>query len=147
MRESITKICAPLLYSPATLVPGEGNGFEIEVDEETLEGTFSFTDPNYDFLGNSLSYSLNSTKNDKPDQGYENTIVGAGIGTTFEQYKDVYLSTAVNLNYDDLEVDSTASDSLKKQAGTFTDLTFGYAITKDERNRKTNPVYIQRYKA
>tara|TARA_B100000965_G_scaffold380267_1_gene376679 strand:+ start:1783 stop:5043 length:3261 start_codon:yes stop_codon:yes gene_type:complete len=33
MRQSITKICAPLLYSPATLVPGEGNGFEIEVDE------------------------------------------------------------------------------------------------------------------
>ena len=41
---------------------GEGKNvaFEIEVDEETLEGTFSFTDPNYDFLGNSLSYSLSS---------------------------------------------------------------------------------------
>ena len=35
---------------------GEGKNvaFEIAVDQETLEGTFSFTDPNYDFLGNSI---------------------------------------------------------------------------------------------
>ena len=62
-----------------------------------------------------------------------------GINTTFEQYKDVYLSTAVNLNYDDLEVDSTASDSLKKQAGTFTDLAFDYAVRLDTRDRAYMP--------
>ena len=68
---------------------GEGKNvaFEIEVDEETLEGTFSFTDPNYDFLGNSLSYSLSSQSNDKPDQGYENSIISANISTLLNNIK------------------------------------------------------------
>ena len=28
--------------------------FEVEVDEEFLSGTISYTNPNYDFLGNQL---------------------------------------------------------------------------------------------
>ncbi len=32
IRQKIIKICAPLLYVPASLIPGEGNGFEIEID-------------------------------------------------------------------------------------------------------------------
>ena len=37
-----------------------------------------------------MTYNISSTKNDKPDQGYENSIVTAGIGTGFEQYKDIF---------------------------------------------------------
>ena len=50
----------------------------------------NYSDPNYDFLGNSLNYSLSNSTNDKPDQGYENTVTSAGVSTSFEQYKDVY---------------------------------------------------------
>ena len=52
---------------------GEGKklNFEVEVDEESLSGTISYTNPNYDFLGNSINYYLGSTSNDKPEQGYE----------------------------------------------------------------------------
>ena len=53
--------------------------FSIEVDAESLSGVLSYTDPNYDFLGNSINYSLSSTNNDKPNQGYENSIVSAEI--------------------------------------------------------------------
>ena len=51
---------------------GEGKkvNFELEVDAESLSGTFNYLDPNYDFLGNSINYYLSSTSNDKPDQGY-----------------------------------------------------------------------------
>ena len=100
---------------------GEGKNvaFEIEVDEETLEGIFSFTDPNYDFLGNSLSYSLSSQSNDKPDQGYENTIISTNVSTSFEQYKNIYASLGLGFSYDDLRTDGSASSSLRKQAGTF----------------------------
>ena len=55
--------------------------------------------PNYDFLGNSLNYSASSTKNDKPDQGFENTILGASVGTSFEQYKDVYAKLGLSATY------------------------------------------------
>ena len=52
-------------------------------------GKLNFTDPNYDFLGNSINYSIASIGNDKPDQGYENTVVSASIAASFEQYRDV----------------------------------------------------------
>ena len=56
---------------------GEGKivGLDLEIDEESLQGTLRYTNPNYDFLGNSINYSVSSQKNDKPDQGYENSIV------------------------------------------------------------------------
>ena len=108
---------------------GEGKNvaFEIEVDEETLEGTFSFTDPNYDFLGNSLSYSLSSQSNDKPDQGYENSIISASISTAFEQYKNIFASLGLGFSYDDLRTDGSASSSLK-QAGTFSEIAANYGL-------------------
>ena len=48
-------------------------------------GNLTFSDPNYDFLGNSLFYSFASEQNDKPDMGYENSVISASIGTSFEQ--------------------------------------------------------------
>ncbi len=120
-----------------------GRGIElstsVEADEESLKGQVKVIDPNYNFSGNSVGWIVSNTTNDKPDAGYKNNLASMGINTTFEQYKDVYLSTAVNLNYDDLEVDSTASDSLKKQAGTFTDLAFDYAVRLDTRDRAYMP--------
>ena len=38
-----------------------------------------------------------------------------------------------------MTVDGTASERLKKQAGTFTDLSFGYGIEKDTRDRRFMP--------
>ena len=51
---------------------GQSLSFEMELDSESIGGTFVFSDPNYDFLGNSINYSISSESNDKPDQGYEN---------------------------------------------------------------------------
>ena len=94
---------------------------------------------NYDFLGNSLNYSLSSIKNDKPDQGYENTIIGAGIGTAFEQYKDIFAKLGLNASLDDLQTQDTASDSLKNQAGDFAELSGYYGFTYDKRDRAFMP--------
>ena len=120
---------------------GEGKtvGFAVEIDEESLSGTLNYVNPNYDFLGNSLNYFLSSEKNDKPDQGYENSVVSAGLGTSFEQYRNVIASLGLSASYDDLRTDNTASDSLKKQKGTFNDISGNYAFTFDERNRSFMP--------
>ena len=48
--------------------------------------------------------------NDKPNQGYENTVVSAGIGTAFEQYKDLTASLGTSFTYDDLRTIDNASD-------------------------------------
>ena len=120
---------------------GEGKrvGFDLQVDEESLAGALRFTNPNHNFSGNSLNYHLSSEKNDKPNQGYENSIVSAGIGTSFEQYRDVTASLGLSASYDDLRTDDSASASLKKQSGTFSELSGSYGFTFDQRNRVFMP--------
>jgi len=120
-----------------------GKGINIatnfEVSAETFSGSFQVTDPNYNFSGNSLNYFISNTANDKPDSGFKNTIYTTGIGTGFEQYKNVYITPRLTLSHDDLKVESSASKALKKQKGAFTDLSFDYGITLDKRDRAYSP--------
>ena len=120
---------------------GEGKKvqFEIETDEETLSADILYTDPNYNFLGNQISYNLFSRNNDKPDQGFENTLVGAGISTKFEQYKNLFTSLGTSVSYDDLRTIDTASTALKKQSGEFTEFTGNYGFSYDTRDRAFMP--------
>ena len=120
---------------------GEGKqlGFDIELDKDSLAGTFSYNNPNYDFLGNSIFYSLRSEKNDVPTRGYENSIVSGAISTSFEQYKDINLDLGLSASYDDLSTLSGASESLKKQSGEFSEISGNYGISFDKRDRKFMP--------
>ena len=120
---------------------GEGKivGFEADIDEESLAGKINYSNPNYNFLGNSLNYFVKSAKNDKPDLGYENSVTSAGIGTSFEQYKDVRVSLGLSASYDDLRTESSASESLKSQAGTYNELAGNYSFSFDSRDRVFMP--------
>ena len=118
---------------------GKNIGFDIELDSESLSGVVSYTDPNYDFLGNSINYYISSTSNDKPDQGYENSLINAGIGTSFEQYEDIFAKLGVSASYDDLQTTDAASDSLKKQSGAFKEIEGSYGFSYDRRNRSFKP--------
>ena len=79
---------------------GKAVEFNIDLDEESLTGMLSLEDPNYDFLGNSLNYFVLSQSNDKPDQGYENTVISSGLGTSFNQYKDLKANVGLAFTYD-----------------------------------------------
>ena len=95
---------------------GEGKrvGVDFDISSETIKGELNYVNPNYDLLGNSLRYNLTNITNDKPDQGYENKIFALGVGTSFEQFRDVYTSLGISASYDDLRTDSSASSSLKE---------------------------------
>ena len=120
---------------------GEGKkvDFSLEVDAESLGGILRYSDPNYNFLGNSISYYISSEDNDKPDQGYENTIISTGVSTTFEQYKKIFTTLGINASYDDLRTDGTASTSLSKQSGEFSELAGTYGFRYDGRDRSFMP--------
>lgn len=120
---------------------GQGKALELDVtlDEESLAGNLIYSDPNYDFLGNSLYYKLSSESNDKPKQGYENSIISAATGTSFEQFRNVDVSLGLSASYDDLKTESSASASLKKQSGTFSEIAANYGFTNDKRNRAFMP--------
>ena len=117
------------------------------VSADTLTGSLSVFDPNYNFSGNSLKYFASQTTNDKSSSGYKNSVLSTGIGTSFEQYKNVYLSPNLTFSYDDLKVENSASDALKKQKGTFTDLSFDYGLTLDNRDKVYAPTdgYVTRF--
>ena len=120
---------------------GQGKilGLEFELTSESIKGELKYTDPNYDLLGNSINYRLANISNDKPDQGYENTIFTAGVGTSFEQYRNIFTNLALNATYDDLRTNDTASNSLKKQKGEFSEITGEYGFTLDKRDRAFAP--------
>ena len=120
---------------------GEGKrlDFNISTDAESLSGRLNYTDPNYNFLGNSLNYFVSSSENDKPDQGYENTLMAAGVNTSFEQFKDIYTNLGVSISHDDLQTLDSASANLKKQAGSFSEFLANYGLVKDTRNRAFMP--------
>ena len=120
---------------------GEGKkvAFDLQIDQESIAGIISQTDPNYNFLGNSLSYAIRSEKNDKPDQGYENSVYSASIGTTFEQYKDFNAFLGAEISYDDLTTVDSASDNLKKQSGSFEELSALYGFNIDKRDKPFKP--------
>ena len=111
----------------------------VNLNKTTFQGGFTVTDPNYDFSGNSLSYGLTTTTNDKPESGFKNKIYSSSVGVGFEQYRNIYISPGLTLSFDDLKVESTASESLKKQAGEFTDLAGSYSISLDKRDRTFKP--------
>jgi outer membrane protein insertion porin family len=114
-------------------------GTNIEVSAETFTGGFSLVEPNHNLTGNSLNYFIQNTTNDKPTSGFKNNIISSGIGTQFEQYRNVYLSPSLVYSYDDLKVNSSASNSLKKQKGTFSDLSLDYSIRLDNRDKVYAP--------
>ena len=116
-----------------------GKGIKVEtfvdVNKSTFKGGVTVNDPNFNFSGNSLEYYLTNTTNDKKDSGFKNNIIASGLATTFEQYRDLYVSTGLNLAVDTLKVSDSASTALKKQKGTFTDLMFNYGASSDKRDR------------
>ena len=118
---------------------GKSIGLEIQADEESLVGDFSYTDPNYNYLGNSITYSFLSERNDKPDLGFENSIIAAAIGTSFEQYKDIKVRLGLKASHDDLQTEDSASAALKKQNGTYSELTGNYGFTFDQRDKAFMP--------
>ena len=118
---------------------GVNTSFNVDLSAETFSGGLSVTNPNYNFSGNSLTYFLQNTSNDKKDSGFENNIITTGVGTSFEQYQNIYLAPSLTFSHDVLKVQSTASDSLKRQKGEFTDLSFDYRITLDNRDKVYAP--------
>ena len=68
--------------------------------------------------------------------GYETTERGFSIGTSYEQYENLYFSPEIDLNFEDLTTNSTASSNLKKQEGSYTDFYFNYGLSYDLRDSK-----------
>ena len=121
-----------------------GRGIDLEsilnVSEEKISGNISVSNPNYNFSGNTVSTSLNVSSTDRTaTTGYKSSRTGYKLGTSFEQYENVFFSPEIAITHEDIEAESTASSNIKKMDGMYFNSDLAYAITLDKRNQSFQP--------
>ena len=107
----------------------------LEISESTVKGQFIYSKPNFAYTDNTLFASVKSITDDNLDDfGYKNTNTGFSVGTSYEQYENLFFSPELDLSFENLETNSSASTNLKKQKGNYEDLYFNYGLDYDLRN-------------
>ena len=129
-----------------------GKGLSVDIngiiDEESVKGKFSITNPNYQNSDKSVSFSLEAIEIDRiTDFGYKNNKVGFSVGTEFEYLNDLDLGISTSSFYEKIETDSTASSMQKKQEGNYWDtfLRFGFDLDKRNQIFQTSDGFRGRY--
>ena len=112
----------------------------LNLSEEKVSGNIAIYNPNYNFTGNAISAGLDISSTDRTTtSGFKSSRTGFSLGTAFEQYEKFYIAPTLTSAFEDIEVDSTASDAIKKMKGTFFNVDLGYSITSDKRNQSFKP--------
>ena len=112
----------------------------LEISEDTITGKFVYSKPNFAYTDNTLFTSVKSTNSDfLTDNGYKVKETGFSLGTTYEQYENLFFSPEISIILEDLETNHTASSQLKKQEGTYEDIYFNYGLTYDLRESTYRP--------
>ena len=109
----------------------------LELTADSIKGQFIYAKPNFNYSDNTLFTSIKSSTSDfLTDSGYKTSDIGFSLGTKFEQFQNIYLSPEIDFLIEDLETTNTASNILKKQEGSYTDLYFNYSINQDLRDKR-----------
>ena len=121
-----------------------GRGIKLEtamnLSEEKISGNISVENPNYNYSGNAVFASLDVSSTDRSNSsGFSSSKTGLRAGTSFEQYEKFYVSPNIEISFEDIEVDSTASTAVKKMEGNFFNADLGYSLIKDDRNQRFKP--------
>ena len=121
---------------------GKGINLEssIELSEESLKGKFIYARPNFRNSDNTLFTSIRATTTDNlTDFGYKTSDTGFSLATRFEQYENLFFKPELDLSLEKIETNSSATTTLKKQEGSYTDFYFNYGLDYDLRNSTFNP--------
>ena len=109
----------------------------LRISETRLRGNFTVTNPNFNYSDKALTTDFFLTDTDKlSDSGYKSTNAGFSLGTAFEQYDDFFFRPTFRTTYEDLTTNSSASNNLKKQQGSYFTTDIGYVLDLDKRNQR-----------
>ena len=109
----------------------------LELTADSIKGQFIYAKPNFNYSDNTLFTSVKSSTTDLlTNSGYKTSEIGFSLGTEFEQFQNVFLSPEIDFLIEDLETSDKASNILKKQEGSYTDLYFNYSINQDLRDKR-----------
>ncbi len=111
-----------------------------QISSEGIKGSIVYAKPNFNYTDNTLFTSIKSTTQDSlSNYGYKITTAGLSIGTRYEQYENLFFSPEIDFTQEDLTTNSNATNSLKKQEGSYSDFYFNYGLTHDTRDNGYNP--------
>ena len=121
-----------------------GNGILLDsnliLTEESIRGKFSYTTPNFAYSDRSLTTSIESTSTDKEkDYGYKSSLNKILIGTSFEQYENLFFSPSFSISLEELTTTAKASVNYKKQEGSYFDALLDYSISYNKLNSSFRP--------
>ncbi len=120
----------------------------VSLSETRVKGNLLISNPNYKNSDKSLNLSIQSTSTDRLSTfGYKSNVTGFDLGTRFEYLDDLKLGLSTRNSFEEITVDSTASDRQKKQAGNYFDSFLGLDFNYDKRNQRfqTTSGYFSNY--
>ena len=112
----------------------------LNVSQTKISGNLLVDNPNYGFSGNGVRAALDVSSTDRStSSGFKSSKTGFLLATNFEQWQNVYIAPEFTIAFEDIEVDSGASTSVKQQKGNFFNSDLGYSLTFDKRNQIFKP--------
>ena len=121
---------------------GEGTRLDanLTLSDVGIEGLFSTNIRNYKNSDKDLNTSIENSSIDQMSKfGYKTTKTGFSIGTTYEQFKNVYFSPSLSNYYETMKTDSSASNTRKKQEGDYIDSAFNYTFVLNKLDQNFQP--------
>ena len=121
-----------------------GRGVQLQtalnLSREQVSGNILVSNPNYNFTDKSLRAGLDVSTTDRTaTSGFKSSKTGFVLGTGFEQYEDVFFTPEINVQFEDIEVDASASTAIKDMEGNFFNVDFTYGLILDKRNQSFKP--------
>ena len=121
-----------------------GKGVQLEsslsISEEQIIGGIMVNNPNYNFTGNAVNMAFDISSTDRSaSSGFKSKKTKFDLGTSFEQYEDVFFSPEIDVAYEDVKVDASASTAIKNMQGNFLNMDFTYGLTLDKRDMSFRP--------
>ena len=118
-----------------------GKGISLDsnltLSSDSIKGLFSVANPNVFNSDKSLYTTIEASELNKlTDYGYKTSKTGFSYGTNFEFLDDLRLGIGNSNYYQNIETDSTASATLKKQKGNYWDSYLKLDFDYDKRNQK-----------
>ena len=118
------------------------------LNEESIKGNFSVSNPNYKNTDKSVYINLQALETDRLENfGYKTNKTGFSYGTGFEIYDDTKINLGNSNFYEKISTNSTASARQKKQEGNYWDSFLNLNLDYDKRNQKfqTSEGFRSRY--
>ena len=118
---------------------GKGLGLtsNLTINQESLKGQFSVTNPNYNNTDKLVYFSLEAVEIDRlTDFGYKTNKTGFSLGTNFEFLDNFSLGVGSSNYFEKIETDSTASTKQREQKGNYFDSFLNLNFNYDTRNQK-----------